>query len=142
MQVKLGVWSVGNDSDPGTIAWAGGVPDWEAGPYKALLTKVQIEDYAGFCNETDEGGQVEYQYDERTVGWQKIRIAGCKARPGTDLQTPSPVQSSGDGGASQTATTTPTPTPDAGGEENGAWATRSSKVGVGVVMMLAWLLAA
>ncbi|KAG5981236.1 hypothetical protein E4U55_003147 [Claviceps digitariae] len=134
MQVKLGVWSVGNDSDPGTIAWAGGVPDWEAGPYKALFTKVQIQDYTGFCNQTDESGYVEYQYDERTVGWQKIRIAGCQARPGTELQTPSPVQSSSDAGASETAA------PDAGDGENGATGVRSSGMVVGVVMALVWFL--
>ncbi|EGR49176.1 uncharacterized protein TRIREDRAFT_41768, partial [Trichoderma reesei QM6a] len=28
MQIKLGIWSVSNASDPGTISWAGGLPDW------------------------------------------------------------------------------------------------------------------
>ncbi|KAG5939766.1 hypothetical protein E4U53_007740, partial [Claviceps sorghi] len=136
MQVKLGVWSVGNDSDPGTVAWAGGVPDWAAGPYRALFTRLQIQDYTGFCNETDGGGRVEYQYDERTVGWQKIRIAGCKARPGPELQTPSPVESSADGGPSETAA----PSGGGGGdEENGAGAARSSGVLVAVMALVCLL---
>ncbi|KAG5923902.1 hypothetical protein E4U42_004794 [Claviceps africana] len=134
MQVKLGVWSVGNDSDHGTVAWAGGVPDWEAGPYRALFTGVRIQDYAGFCNETDGSGRVEYQYDERTVGWQEIRIAGCKARPGPELQTPSQVESSVGAGPSETAA------PGGGGEENGAATARLSGVIVAVVA-LSWLVA-
>lgn len=129
MQVKLGVWSVSNESDHGTIAWAGGVPDWEAAPYKALFTKIDVQDYMGFCNDTEK--YVEYQYDERTVGWQNVRIAGCKSRPGAELQTPSPVES-GD------ATTTQTGEPKAG-DENGALAMRSSRV-IGGVLGLAWLL--
>ncbi|PTB77425.1 glycoside hydrolase family 16 protein, partial [Trichoderma longibrachiatum ATCC 18648] len=28
MQLKLGIWSVSNASDPGTVSWAGGLPDW------------------------------------------------------------------------------------------------------------------
>lgn len=129
MQVKLGAWSVSNESDRGTIAWAGGVPDWEAAPYKALFTKIDVQDYMGFCNDTE--GYVEYQYDERTVGWQNVRIAGCKSRPGPDLQTPSPV-GSGD------ATTTQTEEPKTG-DENAALAMRSSRV-IGGVLGLAWLL--
>ncbi|KAG6020913.1 hypothetical protein E4U41_002681 [Claviceps citrina] len=136
MQVKLGVWSVGNDSDHGTIAWAGGLPDWEAGPYRALFTKLQIEDYVGLCNETDNSAPVEYQYDERTVGWQNVRIAGCKARSGAELQTPSPVQSGHDVQPSETGE------PDAN-EENGALAAvRPSRMAAGcLVLGLAWLLA-
>lgn len=132
MQVKLGVWSVGNDSDPGTIAWAGGLPDWEAGPYKALFSELRVQDYMGFCNETD-GGYMEYQYDERTVGWQNIRIAGCKARPGAELQTPSAVESDAPR-ASKTGE------PHAG-EESRGFAMRSSRaVGGCLVLGLAWLL--
>ncbi|KAK2595405.1 hypothetical protein QQS21_006879 [Conoideocrella luteorostrata] len=111
MQVKLGVWSVSNSSDRGEIEWAGGVPDWNAGPYKGYFTTVEIEDYMGKCNSTD--GYVEYQYDERTVGWQNIRIAGCQSRPGLELQTPSPVESSNDGRPEETGGSTP-------GEEDGA----------------------
>jgi hypothetical protein len=99
MQVKIGVWSVNDDSDSGEIEWAGGVPDWSSGPFKAYFQNIEVEDYMGFCNQTD--GYVEYQYDERTVGWQNVRIAGCKSRPGPELPMPSPVQS-GDAAATET----------------------------------------
>ncbi|KAG6290814.1 hypothetical protein E4U09_004228 [Claviceps aff. purpurea] len=137
MQVKLGVWSVGNKSDPGTIIWAGGLPDWETGPHKALFSRVEIQDYMGFCNETDGSGRAEYQYDERTVGWEKIRIAGCKARPGPELQTPSPVESGGEVRPSETRA----PGVDEGDEENGALAMRMSWMGGVVAMGVAWFLA-
>lgn len=114
MQVKLGVWSVSNDSDHGEIEWAGGVPDWGSGPYRGYFKSVEIEDYTGFCNQTD--GYVKYQYDERTEGWQKIRIAGCKSRPGAELPTPSPVQT---GDATATKTGGEGPEESGGGDDEG-----------------------
>ncbi|OAA49675.1 cell wall glucanosyltransferase Mwg1 [Metarhizium rileyi] len=139
MQVKLGVWSVSNDSDGGEIEWAGGVPDWGSAPHKAYFRTVEMEDYMGFCNQTE--GHVEYQYDERTSGWQKIRIAGCQSRPGPTLPTPSPVQT---GEATATTTTTETgedaePKETGPGDDEGS--ARLSMVWsstLGAVLCLAW----
>ncbi|GAO19079.1 uncharacterized protein UV8b_07378 [Ustilaginoidea virens] len=119
MQVKLGVWAVGGDggSDPGEVAWAGGLPDWAGGPYKAYFGRVDVEDYAGFCNATD--GQVEYQYDERTAGWQDVRIAGCRSRPGARLPTPSPVSSAATAPGPDPSTATATATATAPAREEG-----------------------
>lgn len=115
MQVKLGIWSVANSSDHGEIEWAGGVPDWSAAPYKGYFKSVEIEDYMGFCNQTD--GYVEYQYDERTVGWQQIRIAGCQGRPGPELPTASPIET-GDATATQTGDGEgPKPSGEEGGDD-------------------------
>lgn len=133
MHLKLGLWSVGRDSDAGEIAWAGGLPDWStttapAAPalakgnsevgagvereqgreYVAWFSRVQVHDYTGLCDaldpSEDEGdgddvdynhaGGVEYQYDERTVGWQNVRIKGCTRRDGPPLQAPSSSSSS------------------------------------------------
>ena len=89
MQVKLGVWAVARDSDKGEIAWAGGLPDWNE-PHTAYVKTLEMTDYAGYCDDI-RAADAEYQYDERTVGWQDVRIAGCKRRSGTPLQTPRPA---------------------------------------------------
>ncbi|KAK1251613.1 hypothetical protein MKX07_007092 [Trichoderma sp. CBMAI-0711] len=103
MQIKLGIWSVSNASDPGTISWAGGLPDWSGAAthaadkddlsYAAHFLSLQLQDYVGGCNETDSGsGSIEYLYDERTTGWQDIDLKGCanRAAPGENPPPPPP----------------------------------------------------
>ncbi|KAL7797299.1 glycoside hydrolase family 16 protein [Trichoderma ceciliae] len=85
MQVKLGIWTVSNSSDPGTVVWAGGLPDWsdddaDKTPYRAYFETLELEDYTGGCNETEKGAKIEYLYDERVTGWQDIEIDGCIGR--------------------------------------------------------------
>ncbi|KID98195.1 cell wall glucanosyltransferase Mwg1, partial [Metarhizium majus ARSEF 297] len=139
MQVKLGVWSVRNDSDRGEIAWAGGVPDWGSAPYRGYFQSVEVEDYTGFCNQTD--GYVEYQYDERTAGWQKIRIAGCQSRPGPELPAPSPVHT-GDATATETGETGGRETTTAADDDNGGGAGLSAGPSstLAAVLCLVWFL--
>ncbi|KHN97149.1 cell wall glucanosyltransferase Mwg1 [Metarhizium album ARSEF 1941] len=137
MQVKLGVWSVGNDSDAGEIEWAGGLPDWASAPHRAYFRSVEMEDYTGFCNRTD--GPVEYQYDERTVGWQKIRIAGCESRPGPELPSPSPVRTA-DATATETSQSDET-TSTAGDDDNGGTGLSTGLSStLAAVVCLAWFL--
>ncbi|KAL7805824.1 glycoside hydrolase family 16 protein [Trichoderma aethiopicum] len=110
MQLKLGIWSVSNASDPGTVSWAGGLPDWsdndaaDKEPYVAHFYSLQLQDYAGGCNETDgKGGGIEYLYDERTTGWQDIDLKGCanRAAPGEypPLPPPPPPSATTSGGS-------------------------------------------
>lgn len=128
MQVKLGIWAVSDNSNSGTIDWAGGAPQWDNGPFIAYYKGVTIEDYVGNCLEV-EGDDVEYVYDERTLGWEDVEIRGCKKKltPGmftpdtsSDTQPPketgSASQGSGEAGGQSTSLIggtedTPTPTP-------------------------------
>ncbi|KID78596.1 uncharacterized protein G6M90_00g044170 [Metarhizium brunneum] len=137
MQVKLGVWSVRNDSDRGEIAWAGGVPDWGSAPYRGYFQSIEVEDYTGFCNQTD--GYVEYQYDERTAGWQKIRIAGCQSRPGPELPAPSPVHT-GDATATETGETGGPETTAADDDNGGAGLSAGPSSALAAVLCLVWFL--
>lgn len=76
MHVSLSVWAVAEDDYPGVDAWAGGLPNWDDGPFKAHFRQVEVEDYTGYCKEVD--GKVEYAYDERMVDWRQVTISGCK----------------------------------------------------------------
>lgn len=76
MHVSLSVWAVAEDDYPGVDAWAGGLPDWDDGPFKAHFRQVDIKDYTGYCKEVD--GGVEYAYDERMVDWRQVTVSGCK----------------------------------------------------------------
>lgn len=152
MQVKLGIWAVAKDSDPGEIAWAGGVPDWNKGPYKAYFKALEVEDYTGMCNETE--GSVEYQYNERTWGWQNIQVKGCKKRSIPGMQPPSFSSRPGqptktDDGlysspnptdATSTDDATPTETSDGEGDEDAAPVARWVSSPLAAVVVLGWLL--
>ncbi|KAL7820799.1 concanavalin A-like lectin/glucanase [Trichoderma gracile] len=179
MQIKLGIWSVSNASDPGTISWAGGLPDWSGraaadkdkhpSSYAAHFLSLQLQDYAGGCNETD-GGGIEYLYDERTTSWQDIDLKGCANRaavPGEypPLPPPSPATTSSpqptqseqsassptgtaatDGGQDQPTETgdqDPDPSETGGSDDSGNAALPSGRPSspLGAVVFLLWLLA-
>ncbi|KAL7910978.1 glycoside hydrolase family 16 protein [Trichoderma velutinum] len=168
MQVKLGIWTVSNSSDPGTVTWAGGLPNWpghdaDKNLYSAYFKTVELEDYTGGCNETDKGADVEYLYDERTTGWQDIEINGCVKRS-TPGAYPPPIASSGssqpthtsDGDKShpsssattieeqpsQTGEQNPDPSEDSSDESgNAALPSGRPSSPLGAVIFLLWLLA-
>ncbi|KAK5995563.1 putative glycosidase crf1 [Cladobotryum mycophilum] len=154
MQVKLGVWSVGNASDPGEIAWAGGVPDWEGGkdrPRTAYFKSLEVDDYAGLCNQTD--GPVEYLYNERTRGWSEVQIRGCVKRvfPGLPDITGSPGQPtqtgrepSGTASPTNSNDTQPTQTgeepPSETDDEGAAQLAKQLSSPLAAVVLLCWIL--
>ncbi|OAA71622.1 cell wall glucanosyltransferase Mwg1 [Cordyceps fumosorosea ARSEF 2679] len=118
MRVQLGLWAVGRRDDPGEISWAGGAVDWSGQPFAAAFHSVQVEDYAGWCEEVEDG-RVEYQYDNKTKGWADVRVAGCRKRrePGVTAPPPSGTSSpSSSAGASPTESANAEPT-DKGGEK-------------------------
>ncbi|KAL7960693.1 glycoside hydrolase family 16 protein [Trichoderma compactum] len=168
MQVKLGIWAVSNSSDPGTVVWAGGLPNWtshdaDKNPYSAYFKTVELEDYTGGCNETAKGANVEYLYDERTTGWQDIEIKGCVKRS-TPGAYPPPIASPGapqpahtsDGDKSHPSSSATTEEqPSQTGEQNPDSSENSSNESdnaalpsgrpsspLGAVLFLLWLLAA
>ncbi|KAH6606047.1 cell wall glucanosyltransferase mwg1 [Trichoderma cornu-damae] len=131
MQVKLGIWTVSSSSDAGTVAWAGGLPDWsgrdaERNPYRAYFKALELEDYTGGCNETEKGAGIEYLYDERTTGWQDVHVKGCVKRTAPGAYPP-PLGSSSGGsqptqtnrGGSQHPSATTTDAPGGNGGQNG-----------------------
>ncbi|KND89390.1 putative glycosidase crf1 [Tolypocladium ophioglossoides CBS 100239] len=141
MHVKVGVWSESKDSDRGEVMWAGGEPDWERGPFKAYVKSIEIEDCVGWCAETE--GGVAYQYDERTWGWQNVRIQGCKKREGPALIPPTGTTGQPGGGSpSRTGDEAPpTGSVNAGdaGEDDGAIVLRLSSP-LAAIVCLCWLL--
>lgn len=89
MQLKIGIWAVnGSTADAGEIAWAGGLPKWDKKyPFTAYFNKVEVQDYKGWCEDVNPG-YVEYQYDERTKGWQDVKVLGCKKRRAPGVVSP------------------------------------------------------
>lgn len=45
MRVKLGLWAGGDSPNPGTVAWAGGRPNYAAGPFTMTVERVLIRNY-------------------------------------------------------------------------------------------------
>lgn len=138
MHVKVGVWSVSKDSDGGEVMWAGGVPDWDRGPFRAYFKSLEIEDYMGRCTKAQ--GPVEYQYDERTWGWQHVQVRGCEKRPGADLPPPSGTASA-EPGRTQSVADEPSPSRAGGeGEEEDGAAMLGLSSPLAVLVCLCWLL--
>ncbi|TQV92231.1 hypothetical protein V2A60_004516 [Cordyceps javanica] len=143
MQVKLGLWAVEGYNDPGEIAWAGGVPDWSSGmPFTAAFHSVEVEDYAGWCEEV-EPGRVEYQYDDKMKGWADVRVAGCRKRREPGVTAPSPSGTSpASSGVSATETANAEPTDKGGGKNDneGSGAMLAPSASLAWMAGLAWML--
>lgn len=66
MQLSLGIWAGGDPSLPqGTIDWAGGPTDFDAGPYTMYVKSARVEDYST--------GK-EYSYGDHSGSWESIKI--------------------------------------------------------------------
>lgn len=64
--VRLGVWPAGDPGNaPGTIEWAGGEVDYDAGPYIMTVKQLTVEDFSS--------GK-EYVYGDRSGSWESIKI--------------------------------------------------------------------
>lgn len=64
MQFKFGAWAGGDPSNAqGTIEWAGGVTNYENGPYSMRVKSVAVSDYST--------GK-EYRYKDNSGSWQSI----------------------------------------------------------------------
>lgn len=66
MRLSLGIWAGGDPTLPqGTIDWAGGPTDYDAGPYTMYVKSAAVEDYST--------GK-EYIYGDKSGSWQSIQI--------------------------------------------------------------------
>lgn len=89
MMVKFGTWCAGCSDAPGTVAWAGGAPDFSQAPFTAYYKSISIKDNAnGVANAAT------YQYTDQTGSKDSIKIntgsgAGAKsaASPPTNAAT-------------------------------------------------------
>jgi hypothetical protein len=70
MTIRLGVWAGGDSKNPnGTIEWAGGLTNYNDGPFSMIVKSIMIEDYTT--------GAKDYKYGDMTGDWQSIeRIPG------------------------------------------------------------------
>ncbi|KAL4810095.1 concanavalin A-like lectin/glucanase domain-containing protein [Aspergillus unguis] len=65
--IRFGIWPAGDPKNPiGTIEWAGGEVDYDAGPYTMYIKDVRIEDF--------NIGSKEYEYSDKTGSWDSINI--------------------------------------------------------------------
>ncbi|QGA17150.1 hypothetical protein EYB26_004820 [Talaromyces marneffei] len=66
MNIRIGVWPGGDPNGaPGTIQWAGGVIDYDAGPYTMFVSQVSAQDFST--------GK-EYNYTDHSGSWESINI--------------------------------------------------------------------
>lgn len=79
MQVKISVWATTEDSPPGEIEWAGGVPDFvNDAPFVAYYQHMEVQDFAAWCHgKTDD---LTYDWDNGS-GWEDVKVKGCERRP-------------------------------------------------------------
>lgn len=64
--VRYGIWPAGDSGNAqGTIDWAGGVVDYDAGPYTMVIEKVRVQDFAS--------GK-EYEYTDNSGSWESINV--------------------------------------------------------------------
>lgn len=64
--VRFGIWPAGDSGNPlGTIEWAGGEVDYDAGPYTMVVEKVRVHDFSS--------GK-EYEYTDKTGDWESIKV--------------------------------------------------------------------
>lgn len=65
-RVQFGIWPAGDPSNPkGTIEWAGGVVDYNAGPYTMVLQSVDVHDFHS-------GKQ--YVYTDHSGSFESIKV--------------------------------------------------------------------
>jgi beta-glucanase (GH16 family) len=65
MNVRLGIWSGGDASNSnGTIEWAGGLTDYDKGPYTMTVQSAKVTDF---------GTGSKYTYGDKTGSWQSIK---------------------------------------------------------------------
>ncbi|KAL3482407.1 concanavalin A-like lectin/glucanase domain-containing protein [Aspergillus californicus] len=64
--VRIGIWPAGDPSNPtGTIEWAGGEVDYDAGPYTMTVADIRVHDF--------HTGK-EYEYGDKTGSWESINV--------------------------------------------------------------------
>ncbi|RAH43733.1 glycoside hydrolase family 16 protein [Aspergillus brunneoviolaceus CBS 621.78] len=75
--LRYGIWPGGDPSEPlGTIEWAGGEIDYDAGPYNMVVQKVRVQDF--------HTGK-EYEYTNHTGSWESIKVVTGNSTAAVEL---------------------------------------------------------
>lgn len=97
MRLRIGIWAGGDPSNaPGTIQWAGGQTDYNAGPYTMYLKSVKITN-------ANPGGS--YTYSDNSGSAGSIKIDGAAA-PGSTTTSATHSLTSSSSSTSTTETST------------------------------------
>lgn len=73
MRVRIGPWSANSQSPEGVKSWAGGVAQFDKGPFLAYYKSAAIADYAG-GDKLATGGIKEYVYGDKTATHESIKV--------------------------------------------------------------------
>ncbi|KAF9889253.1 hypothetical protein FE257_007566 [Aspergillus nanangensis] len=85
MMVKVGVWAGGDPNNAqGTIDWAGGLTDYDDGPYTMYMKSLKVTDYSTGSS---------YSYGDQTGSWESISADGGRINGNIDADTASRVES-------------------------------------------------
>ncbi|KAL4778815.1 concanavalin A-like lectin/glucanase domain-containing protein [Aspergillus varians] len=80
--VRIGIWPAGDpDNAKGTIDWAGGPIDYDAGPYTMTVKDVRVHDF--------HTGK-EYEYGDRTGDWDSIKVVAGNSTAVKEITKPPP----------------------------------------------------
>ncbi|KAJ4393959.1 hypothetical protein N0V93_003176 [Gnomoniopsis smithogilvyi] len=122
MMVKIGTWCGGCSDAPGTVAWAGGAPDWSQAPFTAYYQSINIQD-----NSNGVANAVTYEYTDQTGSMASIKVnTGSGSSDTSSSASSSATTGSSAGGAQNTASTLSTVTASGG---NFATATGNAPIG-------------
>ena len=67
MNVRLGIWPGGDPKNPnGTVQWAGGLVDYNAGPYTMVIKSLRV---------SDASTGTQYKYGDTSGSWQSIQVS-------------------------------------------------------------------
>ncbi|KAL4921839.1 concanavalin A-like lectin/glucanase domain-containing protein [Aspergillus aurantiobrunneus] len=80
--VRIGIWPAGDpDNAQGTIDWAGGPVDYDAGPYTMTVKDVRVHDF--------HTGK-EYEYGDNSGTWQSINVIEGNSTALEEINKPPP----------------------------------------------------
>ncbi|KAL4962409.1 glycoside hydrolase family 16 protein [Aspergillus stella-maris] len=80
--VRIGIWPAGDpDNAQGTIEWAGGPVDYDAGPYTMVVKDVHVQDFSS--------GK-EYEYGDKSGSWESINIIKGNSTAAEEITKPPP----------------------------------------------------
>ncbi|OJJ60704.1 hypothetical protein ASPSYDRAFT_87282 [Aspergillus sydowii CBS 593.65] len=80
--VRIGIWPAGDpDNAQGTIEWAGGEVDYDAGPYTMVVKDVRVHDFST--------GK-EYEYGDKSGSWESINIIEGNSTALEEINKPPP----------------------------------------------------
>lgn len=69
MNIRLGSWAAGDPkkNDPGVVEWAGGVTNFDHGPYTMTIQSVYAQDYTS-------AAKYSWENMDSTGDWQKVKV--------------------------------------------------------------------